>query len=88
MGWRVVSYARALSYPRHARVLVFGMLAYMFPWMYVTLLSVVCRATHVRCIALLTHACAYSLEDNSIGDGGAQYIAAALAHNSTLQTLK
>jgi hypothetical protein len=41
----------------------------------------------VRCIVLLTHTCAYSLGYNSIGAEGAQHIAAALAHNSTLQSL-
>jgi hypothetical protein len=35
-----------------------------------------------------THKCAYSFGGNSIGAEGAQHIAAALAHNSTLQTLK
>jgi hypothetical protein len=40
-----------------------------------------------RCIVLLSHACAYSLY-NSIGAQGVQHIAAALAHNSTLQTLE
>jgi hypothetical protein len=32
--------------------------------------------------------CAYSLEDNGIGVKGAQHIAAALAHNWTLLTIK
>jgi hypothetical protein len=39
-------------------------------------------------IVLLTHTCVYSLKYNSIGAEGAQHIAAVLAHNSTLQTLK
>jgi hypothetical protein len=42
----------------------------------------------VRFIGLLIHTCAYSIEQNSIGTEGAQHIAAALAHNSTLQTLR
>jgi hypothetical protein len=42
----------------------------------------------MRCIDLLTHTCVYSLYENSIGVKGAQHIAAALAHNSTLKTLK
>jgi hypothetical protein len=43
---------------------------------------------HIRCIGLLTHTCAYSFAENFIGAEGAQHIAAALAHNSTLKTLK
>jgi hypothetical protein len=38
--------------------------------------------------SLLTYTCAYSLGYNSMGAEGAQHIAAALAHNSTLQTLE
>jgi hypothetical protein len=36
----------------------------------------------------LSHICAYSLVDNCIWGEGAWHIAAGLAHNSTLQTLK
>jgi hypothetical protein len=39
-------------------------------------------------VSYFSHTCAYRLYYNSIGAEGAQYIAAALAHNSTLQTLK
>jgi hypothetical protein len=39
-------------------------------------------------IVLLTHTSAYSLHRNFIGAEGAQHIATALVHNSTLQTLK
>jgi hypothetical protein len=35
-----------------------------------------------------THTCAYSLERSYIGVQGVQHNAAALAHYSTLQTLK
>jgi hypothetical protein len=69
----------------YVRVFVFGMSC-----MRIYDLVLVDRAscaTHVRGIGLLTHACAYSLINNYIGDEGAQHIAAALAHNSTLQTL-
>jgi hypothetical protein len=41
----------------------------------------------VRCIVLLTHVYVYSIGNNSIGDEEAQHVAAALAHNSTLETL-
>jgi hypothetical protein len=46
--------------------------------------------SYVRALyrSLLTYTCAYSLEDNEIGIEGAQHIAAALAYNSTLQTLE
>jgi hypothetical protein len=37
---------------------------------------------------ILSHICAYSLVDNSISAEGAEHIAAALAHNSALRTLK
>jgi hypothetical protein len=51
-------------------------------------LGCVYGATHVRCIALLTHTYASSFGSNLIGAKGAQHIAAALGRNSTLQTLK
>jgi hypothetical protein len=74
---------------RHARVFVFDMSACTYAWMYMTSHSVVCMGSRiVHCIALLTHTCAYSLGSNDIGAEGAQHIAAALAHNSTLQTIK
>jgi hypothetical protein len=75
---------------RHAQVLVFGMSARMHVCVGIYDLAFGCvyGATHVRCIALLTHTCASSFGSNLIGDEGAQHIAAALAHNSTLQTLK
>jgi hypothetical protein len=53
-----MSYAR----PRHARVLVFGMLAYMCPWMYMTSYSAVCIGSRIVSYASalyssLTHVC-------------------------------
>jgi hypothetical protein len=56
-------------------------------------LLVVCMGSHIVSYARAlyrssdTHMCD-SLVGNSIGAKGAQYIGAALAHNSTLQTLK
>jgi hypothetical protein len=54
-------------------------------------LGCMCEVAHreLRTCALsfFSHTCAYSLGYNSIGCKGVQYIAAAFAHNSTLQTL-
>jgi hypothetical protein len=43
---------------------------------------------HPELRTFFSHLCACSLGPNNIGEEGAQHIAAALAHNSTLQTLK
>jgi hypothetical protein len=50
--------------------------------------GIVHRELRTCTVSFFSHTCTYSLEDNSIGTEGAQHIAAALAHNSTLQTLK
>jgi hypothetical protein len=60
--------------------------------LYMTSHSVMCMGSRIlsyarALIVLLPHTCAYSLQNNSIGAEGAQHIAAALAHNSTLQIL-
>jgi hypothetical protein len=76
----------------HARAFVFGMSACTYAWVYMTSHSVVFIGSRIVSyararIVLITHTCAYSLRENFIGAEGAQRIAAALVHNSTLQTL-
>jgi hypothetical protein len=39
-------------------------------------------------VSSFSHPCAYSLWNNRISDEGAQHIAAALGHNSTLQNTR
>jgi hypothetical protein len=46
------------------------------------------RELRTCAVSFFSHTYAYSLGFDSIGAEGAQHIAAALAHNSTLQTLK
>jgi hypothetical protein len=56
---------------------------------YMTSLSIVCMGSHIMSYArAFSHTHAFSLDGTSIGDEGAQHIAGALVHNSTLQTLK
>jgi hypothetical protein len=50
--------------------------------------GVVHRELRTCAVSIFTHTCAYSLKCNEINDEGAQHIAAALAQNSSLQTLR